>query len=298
MLICNILWPNDIIDDIIEDIIKENNMKSYSPLRYPGGKGQIYKMILSILEKNNLIGCTYIEPFAGGAGLAMRLLFENKVKKVVINDIDKSIYAVWYSILYFPDAFIKKIEDTEINMNEWYKQKKIQNHKDEVSILDLGFSTLFLNRTNRSGIIKGGVIGGKKQDGNYKMNCRFNKDKLIELIMRIGKYKDRIQIYNEDAKEFISLIKKKKRKFFFIDPPYFNKGKDLYTNFFDINDHVELAEFIKENLSKAPLLISYDRCTEIESLYKEYDSEIILLNYSVQNKKKGEELFFSNNIIV
>lgn len=272
-------------------------MKSYSPLRYPGGKGQIYKMIVSILEKNNLIGCTYIEPFAGGAGLAIRLLFENKVNKVVINDIDRSIYAVWYSILYLSDELIEKIKDTEINMDEWYKQKEIQKSKNDVSILELGFSTLFLNRTNRSGIIKAGVIGGKKQNGNYKIDCRFNKEKLIDLIVKISSNKDRIEIYNKDAKEFIDLIKRKKKKFFFIDPPYFNKGKDLYTNFFSENDHIELAKFIKKKLSNQPLLISYDKCPQIEALYNRYNKETILLNYSVQNKKKGEELLFSNNIV-
>lgn len=272
-------------------------MKSYSPLRYPGGKGQIYKMIVSILEKNNLIGCTYIEPFAGGAGIAIRLLFENKVNKVVINDIDRSIYAVWYSILYLSDELIEKIKDTEINMDEWYKQKEIQKSKNDVSILELGFSTLFLNRTNRSGIIKAGVIGGKKQNGNYKIDCRFNKEKLIDLIVKISSNQDRIEIYNKDAKEFIDLIKRKKKKFFFIDPPYFNKGKDLYTNFFSENDHIELAKFIKKKLSNQPLLISYDKCPQIEALYNRYNKETILLNYSVQNKKKGEELLFSNNIV-
>lgn len=272
-------------------------MKSYSPLRYPGGKGQIYKMMVSILEKNNLIGCTYIEPFAGGAGIAIRLLFENKVNKVVINDIDRSIYAVWYSILYLSDELIEKIKDTEINMDEWYKQKEIQKSKNDVSILELGFSTLFLNRTNRSGIIKAGVIGGKKQNGNYKIDCRFNKEKLIDLIVKISSNKDRIEIYNKDAKEFIDLIKRKKKKFFFIDPPYFNKGKDLYTNFFSENDHIELAKFIKKKLSNQPLLISYDKCPQIEALYNRYNKETILLNYSVQNKKKGEELLFSNNIV-
>lgn len=273
-------------------------MKSYSPLRYPGGKGQIYKMIVSILEKNNLVGCTYIEAFAGGAGIAIRLLFENKVNKVIINDIDKSIYAVWYSILYLTDEFIKKIEDTEITMNEWYKQKEVQKSKNDVSILELGFSTFFLNRTNRSGIIKAGVIGGKNQDGNYKMDCRFNKNKLINLIKEISRNREKIEIYNNDAKEFIDMIKQREKTFFFIDPPYFNKGKDLYTNFFNEKDHIELAAFIKNKLSKQPLLISYDKCPQIENLYKGYNTKIMLLNYSVQNKKKGEELFFSNNLII
>lgn len=271
-------------------------MKSYSPLRYPGGKGQVYKDILSILEKNNLIGCTYIEPFAGGAGVAIRLLLESKVNKIIINDIDKSIYAVWYSILFFTDDFIEKIENTKINMNEWYKQKEIQKRKDEVTLLELGFSTLFLNRTNRSGIIKAGVIGGKKQNGIYKMDCRFNKEKIINLIKQIATNKNKIEIHNEDAKDFMKELKNKKGLFFFIDPPYFNKGKDLYTNFFNRKDHTDLANFIIKELDKQPLLISYDKCEYIKSLYEVYNSKTKILNYSVQNKKKGEELFFFNNI--
>lgn len=270
--------------------------KSYSPLRYPGGKGQIYNTVLGILENNNLIGCTYIEPFAGGAGIAIRLLFEGKVSKIVINDIDRSIYAVWHNILYNTDDFTEQIEKININMEEWQKQRKIQNNKDSATIFELGFSTFFLNRTNRSGIIKGGVIGGKKQTGKYKMDCRFNKEKLIVLIRKIASYKDQIEIYNKDAKELISMFKRKKNQFFFIDPPYFVNGKNLYINFFTEKDHAVLASYIEKNLSNQCLLISYDRCPQIEKLYKNFHSEIALLNYSVQTKKKGEEIFFTRNI--
>ena len=271
--------------------------KSYSPLRYPGGKGQIYNIVLSMLKKNDLIGCTYIEPFAGGAGIAIRLLFEDKVDKVIINDIDKSIYSVWYSILYHTDEFIEKINSTEITIEEWEKQKIIQKDKNNVSVLDLGFSTFFLNRTNRSGIIKAGAIGGKKQDGNYKLDCRFNKKNLIDLILKIALYKEKIEIFNEDAKVFIGRFKKYKNQFFFIDPPYFEKGKNLYTNFFTENDHSDLAKYIKKTLSKQNLLISYDKCPQIEKLYNDFKSETVLLNYSVQTKRKGEEIFFTHNLI-
>ncbi|MDD3186859.1 MAG: DNA adenine methylase [Bacilli bacterium] len=272
-------------------------MNAYSPLRYPGGKGQVYDTVVAILEDNHLSNCTYIEPFAGGAGIAIRLLFENKVKRVIINDIDKSIYSVWYAILYNTDEFIKMIEETPITINEWYKQKDIQNKKDSVSILELGFSTFFLNRTNRSGIIKAGVIGGKSQNGNYKINCRFNKEKLIELIRKIAKYKNKIKIYNDDAKKLMSRYRNKEKQLFFIDPPYFEKGKNLYTNFFNEKDHEILSLFIKKNLYNQRLLISYDNCPQIEKLYKGFKSEIFLLNYSVQNKKKGEEIFFKKNLI-
>lgn len=271
-------------------------MKSYSPLRYPGGKSQVYQQIVKTLEKNNLLGCTYIEPFAGGSGIAIRLLFENKVKKVIINDFDKSIYAVWYSILFYTDEFVELINNTAITIEEWYKQKKIQKLKETESILTLGFSTFFLNRTNRSGIIKGGVIGGKNQNGNYKMDCRFNKQSLIELIYKIASFKNRIEISNLDAIDLINSIKRQKNQFYFIDPPYFHNGRELYTNFFTDEDHTILSKYIKKNMKTKKYIISYDNCVEIQTLYRKFERTLVNLNYSLQNKKKASEIFITNNI--
>lgn len=206
--------------------------KSFSPLRYPGGKGQMYDTIVQILQDNHLENCNYIEPFAGGAGVALKLLSNGIVKSITLNGFDLSIYAFWYSILYDTERFIRKIITVEINMQEWKKQRIIQLEKENVPLFDLGFSTFFLNRTNRSGIIKGGVIGGKNQDSFYKMDCRFNKKRLIALIEKISTLKDKITIYNLDAEDFIIQVKQK-NSFYFIDPPYFCKGKQLYTNFFN-----------------------------------------------------------------
>lgn len=271
-------------------------MKSYSPLRYPGGKSQVYSQVLKTLELNSLVNCTYIEPFAGGAGIAIRLLFENKVKKIIINDFDKSIYSVWYSILFQTDELVELIRNTPITMEEWYKQKEIQKTKENIDLLTLGFSTFFLNRTNRSGIIKGGVIGGKNQNGNYKMNCRFNKIALIELIYKIVSFRDRIEIYNLDAMDFINKIKNQKNQFYFIDPPYFNNGKQLYTDFFKEDDHAYLCNYIKKNMKTKKFIISYDNCMEIEKLYKKFNRTLVSLNYSLQNKTRASEIFITNNI--
>ena len=268
----------------------------YSPLRYPGGKGQVYDVVLSALEDNNLLNCTYIEPFAGGAGIAIRLLFENKVKKIIINDFDRSIYAVWYCILYYNDEFIKLIQDTPVNMSEWYIQKEVQINKESSDILSLGFSTFFLNRTNRSGIIKAGVIGGKNQNGNYKMDCRFNKEKLIELIKKIYLYRDKIEIYNLEAQDFIKYVKKRKKQFYFIDPPYYNNGRQLYTNFFNEEHHKSLKSFLSKNMKNKKFIVSYDDCEEIKELYKKYNQTIVSLNYSLERKKKSNEIFITNNI--
>lgn len=154
-------------------------MKKISPLRYPGGKSQIYDYIKELIIANN--ATTYIEPYMSGMGVALRLLFNNDVEKIMVNDFDKGIYAFWYSVLNYTEQLIEKIETTPITIEEWKVQRDIQNNKDNCEdLLSLGFSTLFLNRTNRSGIIKAGVIGGLKQNSNYKLDCRFNRKKLSE----------------------------------------------------------------------------------------------------------------------
>lgn len=271
--------------------------KSFSPLRYPGGKGQMYDTIVQILQDNHLENCNYIEPFAGGAGVALKLLSNGIVKSITLNDFDLSIYAFWYSILYDTERFIRKIITVEINMQEWKKQRIIQLEKENVPLFDLGFSTFFLNRTNRSGIIKGGVIGGKNQDSFYKMDCRFNKQRLIALIEKISTLKDKITIYNLDAEDFIIRVKQK-NSFYFIDPPYFCKGKQLYTNFFKPEDHLSLFKTIQKNLKNRSWIVTYDKCDEIYQIYKKQKYRIMSLNYSAQNKKKAEEYMFYENITI
>ena len=77
--------------------------KSYSPLRYPGGKSKIYNYIQHLISINNCK--TYIEPYAGGAGVALSLIINGDVEKIMINDYDKSIYAFWYSVLNYTDDY-------------------------------------------------------------------------------------------------------------------------------------------------------------------------------------------------
>lgn len=271
-------------------------MATYSPLRYPGGKNKTFDYIQHLVKINKIK--LYIEPFAGGAAVAIKLLLNNDVNKIIINDFDKSIYSLWSSILNNTQELIEMIRNTPINMEEWYKQKDIQLRKDDVSELQLAFSTLFLNRTNRSGIIKAGVIGGKNQDGLYKLDCRFNKVKIIEKIESISRQKHRIQIFNLDAKDFISkVIKGKHKSLTFFDPPYYDKGPELYTNFYDHEDHVELANAIKNEMRNKHWILTYDIVSQIEELYSSNLKKKYYLNYSIAKPSKGQELiFFSKNI--
>ena len=90
--------------------------QTLTPLRYPGGKSQLYDYALQLLEDNNLIGCTYSEPFAGGCGLALKLLLNGRVSRVILNDIDRSIYAFWWSVLNDHDNLIDLDNTTPVKI--------------------------------------------------------------------------------------------------------------------------------------------------------------------------------------
>lgn len=276
-------------------------MANLSPLRYPGGKNKTYFYVKHLVKTNDII--TYIEPFAGGAAVALRLLINNDVKRIIINDYDRSIYAFWNSVVNHTNDFISMINETPITMDEWHKQKQIQDNKHSFELgnvsdeLRLGFSTLFLNRTNRSGILKAGVIGGKNQDGNYKMDCRFNKENIIKRIEKIAEHRENITICNLDAICFIEQkIKYTRKSLTFFDPPYYDKGPVLYTNFYNHNDHVELARAIKSKMRNRYWILTYDIAAEIEKLYGKLEHERYYLNYSIAKPTKGQEfMFFSRN---
>ncbi|NEZ40734.1 DNA adenine methylase [Paenibacillus alvei] len=269
-------------------------MASLSPLRYPGGKDKTYYYIKHLVNTNNLT--TYIEPFAGGAAVAIRLLINHDVKKIIINDYDRGIYALWNTIINKPELLIQLIQDTPIDMNQWYIQREIQKQKDHIDELSLAFSTLFLNRTNRSGIIKAGVIGGKNQDSSYKLDCRFNKETIIKRIKLIASYANQIKVCNYDAKDFIDAeIKKTRNSLTFFDPPYYDKGPDLYTNFYSHEDHVELAKTIQSKMRNRYWILTYDIASQIEDLYRKQVYTKYYLNYSIATPTKGQEfMFFSN----
>lgn len=271
----------------------------YSPLRYPGGKGKLYEFVKNLILHNNLDGGTYSEPYAGGANIALRLLIEDYVSDIYINDLDESIYSFWRAILRQPDEFIKRIWDTPTTIEEWQKQKRVQENKHEYDYLDLGFSTFFLNRTNRSGIIKAGVIGGINQSGNYKIDARYNKEDLVRRVNIIANHGKHIKIYKQDALKFITktIPEKKAKGLVFLDPPYYVQGKGLYTSFYNHNDHVKVADAIK----KSPLkhwIVTYDNVAEINEIYDLKNKMIYNLRYSLSHSSpKGSEVLFYSKYI-
>lgn len=268
-------------------------MNLRTPLRYPGGKRKLADFMARLISSNGLNGCDYVEPYAGGAGLAIELLRRGFVSNLWLNDIDKGISAFWQLVLQQPDLLCSMIDRTEISIDEWERQKIHIRSEDPVK---RGFAMFFLNRTNRSGIIKGGVIGGKDQIGAWKLDCRFNKADLIKRIQALAEVSDRIRFFNLDAIEFLSSIipAELRTVLFNLDPPYYVKGAGLYTNFYGDEDHLKVANFMRSE--SRPWVVSYDNHEFIRNAYSgcnfiEYD-----LNYTAQLKTVGKEVMFFGNI--
>jgi DNA adenine methylase len=252
-----------------------------------------------VFEENNLVEGHYVEPYAGGAGIALHLLFSGYASHVHINDLNKSIHAFWKAVLEDTDNMCRLISDTPVDMDNWLRQKEVQTHPEKHSVLELGFSTFFLNRTNRSGIISGGVIGGKNQYGPWKLDARYNKTDLISRIEKISRFGDHITAYNQDAAGFITGVVPALplKSFVYLDPPYYARGHDLYEDHYIFDNHLKISSLIGDIHQK--WIISYDDSPEIRSMYRQYRSLPYQLSYSAASRYKGAEImFFSDNLLI
>lgn len=275
-------------------------LRHHSPLRYPGGKARLAPFIARLFEENALCDGHYAEAYAGGAGIALSLLNTEHARVVHINDVDGGVYAFWHCVLERTEELCKRVADTPATVEEWHYQKAFQSRDASVDPLDLGFSTFFLNRTNRSGIITGGMIGGVKQLGRWTLDARLNRLDLVRRIQRVAAFRDRIRLTNLDAIDFLGHIASMllPRALTYCDPPYFVKGQQrLYTNYYHAEDHEAVAMTLQ--MLPTPWVVSYDRADEILALYRaqqriEYD-----FNYSAADRYRGTEvMFFSPDIRV
>ncbi|MYZ45186.1 DNA adenine methylase [Schauerella aestuarii] len=273
-------------------------MKTASPLRYPGGKWRITPFFERLLLTNGLGGVDYVEPYAGGASLALSLLIGGHVAHVHLNDLDRAVHAFWRAVLDRSEEFAQLVRTTPITPDEWMRQREIYLDTDSRDILKLGFATFFLNRTNHSGIMNGGMIGGKKQSGVWRLDARFNRDDLVQRILRVASFKDRIFLSNMDALIFLRKIEKNPTKsFIYLDPPYYKKGPCLYLNAYAPDDHAAVGAAVRQ--LAVPWVVSYDDAPEIREIYKGVKSRRFGLLHTAGVIRQGAEvMYFSGGMRV
>lgn len=245
--------------------------------------------LAAILDVNGLTGTAFAEPFAGGAGASVALLYAGKVSNLIINDADPAISSFWLALLSNPDAFIQKMHDTPVTIEEWHNQREIWKNPAEKDPLTRGFATFFLNRTNRSGILRGYPIGGLQQTGNYPITARYNSSQLAKRLTRLVKWRGRISVSSLDALDFLEAVAPRP-PFLFLDPPYVDQGKNLYMNAFAHEHHEQLANWLK-NHKRLPWILTYDDHPLIRDLYSDWAKvSSVSLRYSAQIKRQAKEL--------
>lgn len=273
----------------------------FTPLRYPGGKGKLAGFVKRVIQENGLLDGEYVEPYAGGAAIALELLMEEYVSRVHINDISRPVWAFWKAVLDHTDELTRLIRNTRLSIASWDRQKRVFANQADKDVVELGFAVFFLNRTNRSGILNGGIIGGRDQTGPWKIDARYNAAELIRRIESIARLRRRIVLTRQDAQLFLRKHAKTlpANALLYLDPPYYRKGKDLYYDYYSDSDHRKIAELVRTLLTKQKWIVSYDNVKEIRSMYAGCRRMIYSIGYSARQVRQGREvMFFCDDLVM
>lgn len=273
--------------------------EALSPLRYPGGKALLVPYISGVIEENYLGGCTFFEPYAGGSSVSLELLRLGFISNAVLVEKDPLVFAFWWSVFNSTDELCAAVAACPVTIDTWNELQPtklvLDPFSSDYSLLQLGTAGLFFNRTNFSGIMGAGPIGGALQKSAYKINCRFNSVKLIRQIRAASEFSNRVQLHFGDALTFLrknTHVISSGFSFVYIDPPYYVQGSKLYRFSYKDQDHVALATFIREQ--GYPWLLSYDDHPRIRELYENTQVQPIYLDYKVRSSKTAQELLISN----
>jgi DNA adenine methylase len=267
-----------------------------TPLRYPGGKGRLGPWLADLMHFNGISGGWYVEPYAGGAGAALFLLMQGHVDHIIINDVDPAIYSFWRAVTGANESLLSMIRNTPITMDTWERQREVLLHPEDFDYLQVGFAAFFLNRTNRSGILSAGVIGGRAQAGKWKLDARYVSADLISRIAAIGLLAPRITVLGIDAVELLTDVGPglPEECLVYLDPPYYVKGSQLYRNHYGPDDHAEIARCVAS--AEYPVVVTYDDCQEVRDLYRGLGEVNFSLHYSTHSARPlaNEVLYYKN----
>ncbi len=274
-------------------------MRYVSPLRYPGGKSLLAGFVADVLARLREVQ-HYMEPFAGGAAVALRLLYEGRVSSVTIGDSDPAVAAFWRCAVHHSDELIERVKECQVNIDAWHTHYQTPTHPDRADDLALGFATFFLNRTNRSGILRARPIGGLRQDGQWRLDCRFNKDDLVQRLRRIAERAAQIDIFEGDAVDLLARVDRARRRrtLVYVDPPYLTRSSDLYLDEMSFAGHKQIAQLLRD---KFPYwMASYDIDDRVKSeLYPANPVLTFALRHCASRNHVGaEQIAFSDACVL
>ena len=276
--------------------------ESINPLRYPGAKRSLINYIDNLIQANNLQRCSFFEPYAGSAVVGLELLQRGIIDRLILCEKDILIYSLWECVFNHTDELCERILRTPITIETWQQLTPLREAQQitDFPVIDLGFAGLFFNRTNFSGILKANPIGGMRQTSQYTIDCRFNKQKIIEIINNLSAYRNNVEVYCDDALNFMRQQNNRFLRetcFAYFDPPYYVKGSKIYRHYYKNQDHISLCRYVSQ-VHHLDWIISYDDAPYICALYGETGAQYrpFFLDYSCASKVRaqGQELLISN----
>ncbi len=270
-----------------------------SPLRYPGGKRRLAPYVAATLAENDLRPNVFVEPYAGGASVALELLHFDLVDKVVLGDQDALITSFWQTVVSDVDWLCEQVEQISLDLALW-ERMKVGRFRSRRS---MALACLYLNRTSFNGSLhpSAGPIGGKAQVSEYAIGCRFPRERLIQRLRACAAMGDRIEVAApQDAMRTLRETRDRAHRdersvFFYLDPPFWSKSDKLYRRSFTELDHEHLADAL--HWVSDPFLLSYDPAPEVVELYKGHraaTTALIELLYTGSARSAGRELVISN----
>ena len=274
-------------------------MPYVSPLRYPGGKSLLARFVADVLARLPEAQ-HYMEPFGGGAAVALRLLYEGRVSSVTIGDSDPAVAAFWRCAVRHSDELIERVNECQVDIDAWHIQYQTLANPARTDDLDLGFAAFFLNRTNRSGILRARPIGGLQQDGQWRLGCRFNKDDLVQRLRRIAQYAAQIVIFEGEAVDLLARVAEARRQstFVYVDPPYLTRSSGLYLGEMSFDGHKQIAQILRDGFPY--WMASYDIDDRVKSeLYPESSVLTFALRHCASSNHVGtEQIAFSDACVL
>jgi len=236
--------------------------RALSPLRYPGAKRLLLPAIRDLLPEHvDLL----IEPFAGGASVALALLDEGRADRVVLGDADPLVAAFWSVATSRPDELIEAMRAETPSVERWDYWRAAEPDDE----LKAACKCLYLNRTSFSGNLhhEAGPLGGRAGRGEG-IAGRWAPETVASRIRHVAELGrgGRITVVAGDWQETVDVgLRMAPDPLVYADPPYVSAGTRLYRASFTVGDHGNLAD----GLATAPYrwLLSYDDHPTTRRLY-------------------------------
>lgn len=239
-----------------------------SPLRYPGGKNRVAKMLLEHMPPHT----DYREIFAGGAAL---FFSKPRVKKNWLNDLHPGLCAFYRAVQKHFDQFAALCRQQDGSLrarfDEWAARRDLMDATGDEMLVERAVQYYFLNRTVWGGRV---VYDPRRKSRLYFSNPSgwSNLEKKLAHLSAISEKLRGVKITCDGYQK--CLAGATADTLIYADPPYFRESVGhitdrLYDKSFDYDCHRKLAALLKK--TKAKVMVSYDDCPEIRELYKSWN---------------------------